>query len=60
MNGECGSYFLGYRAGDERVRRQRKIRTVLLEAAHGKHGDLPGSTGTSCAYVFRGVCRQLP
>ncbi|GHB37379.1 hypothetical protein GCM10010306_034000 [Streptomyces umbrinus] len=60
VNGECGSYLLGYRAGDERVRRQRKIRTVLLEAAHGKHGDLPGSAGTSCAYVLRGVCRQLP
>ncbi|GAA2384064.1 hypothetical protein GCM10010256_33640 [Streptomyces coeruleorubidus] len=27
--------------GDERVGRQREIRTVLLEAPHGKHRDLP-------------------
>ncbi|GEC03182.1 hypothetical protein SSP24_08370 [Streptomyces spinoverrucosus] len=28
-------------AGDQRVRRQRKERTVLFEAPHGKDGDLP-------------------
>ncbi|GGX92599.1 hypothetical protein GCM10010515_69500 [Streptomyces fructofermentans] len=58
VNGECGSHLPGDRAGDERVGRQRKIRSVLLEAAHGKHGDLPGDTGASCAHILRGVPRQ--
>ncbi len=41
----CTGYARGYLArdgtGDERVGRQRKERTVLLEAPHGKDRDLP-------------------
>lgn len=60
MNGECGSDLPGDRTRDERVGRQRKKPTVLLEAAHGEHGDLPGDTGAPCPYVLRGVRGQWP
>ncbi|BCL26423.1 hypothetical protein GCM10017557_12820 [Streptomyces aurantiacus] len=60
MDGECGSDLPGYRTRDQRVGRQRKIRTVLLEAADGEHGDLPRDTGAPSPYVLGGVRGQRP
>ncbi len=48
----------GYRAGDQRVRRQRQERTVLFEAADGQNGDLPGHARSPRPYVLGGVRRH--
>ncbi|GHK02318.1 hypothetical protein SY2F82_41150 [Streptomyces sp. Y2F8-2] len=53
-----GGQLAGDRAGDQRVGRQRKVRAVLFETAHGKDGHLTVRALRPLPHVPRGVRRQ--